>query len=87
MAIFEFTESDAVIRFRREHNHVEVSCNYTPDEAQVAYTAIHVEATRFALAVCSDLVRIHPELGDNVSFQGLRNDILTLGVPSALKGA
>lgn len=64
-AVFEFTESDAVISFRRVGDTVEIEASYVPGLAKVGYAHLRGAAERFLLRVLEDLVSQHPGLGSN----------------------
>lgn len=63
--LFEFTESDAVISFRRVGDAVEIEASYVPGLARVGYAEFRGAAKRFLLRVLEDLVGQHPDLGAN----------------------
>lgn len=63
--VFEFTESDATITFRRDGDMVEIEASYAPRAARVSYNDLQAAAKRFAVRVLDDLVRQHPALCRN----------------------
>ena len=68
---FEFTESEAALRFQRRDADVEVLANYAPAVAKVPYGELREAARAFADRVIGDLLRTHPELKENVAFGSL----------------
>lgn len=63
--LFEFTESDASISFRRAGDVVEIDASYVPDVVNVGYADLRGEAKRFLLRVLEGLIGQHRELGAN----------------------
>lgn len=63
--LFEFTESDAAISFRRVGDAIEIEASYVPGLARVGYADLRGAAKRFLLRVLEDLVGLHPDLGAN----------------------
>lgn len=63
--LFEFTESDASISFRRLADVVEIEASYVPGVATVGYADLRGEVKRFLLRVLQGLMEQHPELGGN----------------------
>lgn len=62
---FEFTESDAEIRFRREGPIVEIETSYVPVRAQVSPSDLSVQTERFLSRVIRDLNGRYPALAEN----------------------
>lgn len=63
--LFEFTESDASIRFRAIGDKVEVEASYAPGIASVDLGVLRQQARRFSDRVLADAIGRHPELGAN----------------------
>lgn len=63
--LFEFTESDASIAFRRAGDLVEIDASYVPDVATVGYADLRGETKRFVLRVLEGLIGEHRELATN----------------------
>ena len=63
--VFEFTESDATIAFRRDHEAVEIEASYVTGMARVAYEDLRTAVRQFAVRVLDDFAREHPELTRN----------------------
>jgi hypothetical protein len=63
--LFEFTESDAAISFRRVGDAVEIEASYVPGLARVGYADLRGAAKRFLLRILEDLIGQHPDLGAN----------------------
>jgi hypothetical protein len=63
--LFEFTESDASILFRRAGDLVEVDASYVPDVATVSYADLRGEVKQFLLRVLEGLIGLHGELATN----------------------
>lgn len=63
--LFEFTESDASISFRRVGALVEIDASYVPGVATVGYADFQGEAKRFLLRVLEGLIGQHRELATN----------------------
>lgn len=69
--VFEFTESDATIEFRRKGAAVEISSSYVDGAAEVAHVDFSLQAEQFLARVVEELGRAHPELADNAFFAEL----------------
>lgn len=63
--LFEFTESDASISFRRSGDLVEIAASYVPGVATVSCADLRGETKRFLLRVLEDLIGQHRELAAN----------------------
>ncbi|MGH9336533.1 MAG: hypothetical protein ACRD21_22575, partial [Vicinamibacteria bacterium] len=72
--IFDFTDSDATIRFQRNEEMVEVTASYAPGSASVLYKSFLEEVDRFAGSVSSRLVNQYPELIENRNFHKLKDE-------------
>jgi hypothetical protein len=73
--VFEFTESDATIEFRRKGGAVEISSSYVDGAAEVAHVDLSLLAEQFLARVVEDLGRAHSELGDNAFFAELERGL------------
>jgi len=69
--VFEFTDSDATIAFRRDGEAVEVKASYVPGAARVAYRDIRAAVKAFMARVLDDFARDHPELLRNAFVAGV----------------
>ena len=63
--VYNFTESDDSISFRRKQEVIEVSSSYAPGVASAGPSELSIEARLFLLRVLNDLIVRHPELGRN----------------------
>lgn len=63
--LFEFTESDASISFRRAGDLVEIDASYVPDVVTASYAELRGETKRFLLRVLEGLIGQHRELATN----------------------
>lgn len=63
--LFEFTESDASIRFRRHDETITVETDYAAAPAEVRYVELSLEVERFLARVVADLVYRYAELASN----------------------
>ena len=70
-AVFEFTESEALIEFSLNGDRVEVSSNYVDETATVDYSTLRHEAFLFAKKVIEELGFEHPLLKQNPHFAAL----------------
>lgn len=68
---FDFTESDAVLRFKREGDEVFISASYAPGQARVSLNELLTMAKSFAERVARELSRQFPPLLENKSFYRL----------------
>lgn len=75
--VFEFTESDATIVFRRHGGTVEVTASYVDGAAEVPYVELSLESERFVARVLEDVRRGRPEFAQN-AFIGDLSRTLTL---------
>src|SRR4051812_26768043 len=62
--VFEFTESDAAIHFRRSDAMVEVTANYVGSLATLEHAELSREAERFLRRVVDDFMRSYPAVGE-----------------------
>jgi hypothetical protein len=70
-AEFEFTESDNVIRFRRDGEDVSVSASYAPHRTIVNLEDLVYAVRTFRKRVVNDLSLIHPQLRMNPTMRNL----------------
>ena len=68
---FDFTESDAVIRFQREEEDVLISASYTPHRTVVTVDDLASAVGLFRKRVVADLLLAHPQLRMNPSMRNL----------------
>ena len=68
---FDFTESDAVLRFKRAKDGILVSASYAPGEACVLLTEFAAAVNSFSRRVARELSQQFPPLHENESFQQL----------------
>lgn len=66
--VFEFTESDAVIRLRRIDDVVEVTSTYVSATASVPFKALLAATRDFARGLAARIVDDHPGLRRNAAF-------------------
>lgn len=59
--MFEFTESDSSIHFRRAGDRVVIEASYVEGEAIASYAELRSESRRFFNRVLRDFVRAYPE--------------------------
>jgi hypothetical protein len=71
-AKFEFTESDATLRFDRLGHDVIVSGSYAPGKILVPLTEFKKQIGEFASRLDAELVSKQPDLRENVVYQGFR---------------
>jgi len=64
-SVFEFTESDATITFRRDGDLVHIAGDYVPGTAAVPLEELRTATDTFLRKVVTDLTRLHPELARN----------------------
>lgn len=77
--VFEFTESDATVTFRRDGDAVEIEASYVPGTARVAYEDLQTAVKRFMIRVLDDLARDHPELTRNPFVAGVLKTMASNG--------
>jgi hypothetical protein len=77
--VFEFTESDATIAFRRDGEVVEIEASYVPGAARVAHEDLRTAVKRFVVRVLGDFARDHPELARNPFVAGVLETIASNG--------
>jgi hypothetical protein len=63
--LFEFTESDAAISFRRLADAVEIEASYVPGLATISYAHLELAAKAFLHRVLKDLTSDYPQLVSN----------------------
>lgn len=64
---FEFTESDAAIKFRRQGDMVEIEAGYASAAAEVRHVEFSLQAERFVARVVADLAGRYIDLASNPS--------------------
>lgn len=77
--VFEFTESDATITFRRDGHSVDIEASDVPGTARVAYGDLRAAVKRFLVRVLDDFARDHPELMRNPFVAGVLETIASNG--------
>ncbi|MBV9671890.1 MAG: hypothetical protein JO076_03580 [Verrucomicrobia bacterium] len=73
---FEFTESDAVLEFRKQGNDVVITASYAPGAIKVPFSQFQQQVERFTTQFTMDIYELYPELSRNPAF-------LRLGFPSS----
>jgi hypothetical protein len=68
---FDFTESDAVLRFKRAGEGILISASYAPGEAYVPLTEFTTAVNSFSRRVANELSQQFPSLCENKSLQQL----------------
>jgi NAD(P)-dependent dehydrogenase (short-subunit alcohol dehydrogenase family) len=68
---FEFTESEAWLRFTRRGNRVIITASYSPGNAQVEYSQFVHAVERLSKRLRTELLRLNPALAKNPAFQKL----------------
>jgi hypothetical protein len=68
-ATFEFTESDATIRFKRANDNVNVEASYAEAVGECSFDAFSREVDRFRHAVFQAAKDRYPSLGKNVAYK------------------
>jgi hypothetical protein len=71
-AEFEFTESDATLRFNRHGYDVIVSGSYAPGKILVPLSEFKKQIAEFTRRLDAELVRKQPDLRENIVYQGFR---------------
>lgn len=69
---FEFTESDATLRFERRGQEVTISGSYAMGEIIVSFTAFREQATDFGRRLNGELLAKRPELRLNPVYQDFK---------------
>ncbi len=64
-ALFEFTESDDTIAFRRVDDVVEIQASYVAGAARASYPDLRAAANQFLARVLADLIHSYPDLRQN----------------------
>lgn len=77
--VFEFTESDATIAFRRERDAVEIEASYVPGAARVNYADLRASVKLFVVRVLDDFAGDHPELARNPFVAGVLDAVTSSG--------
>lgn len=68
-SVFEFTESDAQIKFNRQGDWLRVWCNYSNDQAVVPFLEMLDTAKSFSRNMLYDLTNSYPDLLRNRSLK------------------
>lgn len=68
---FEFTESDAVLEFRKEGKDVVITASYAPGAIKVPFSHFQQQVDRFTIQFTMDVYELYPELSRNPAFLGL----------------
>jgi hypothetical protein len=71
-AEFEFTESDATLRFDRRGHDVVVSGSYAHGKIVVPLTEFRKQSTEFARRLDAELVSKQPDLRENTVYQAFK---------------
>jgi hypothetical protein len=64
-ASFDFTESDALIRFRRDGGHVDITCTYAAGSIRAEHGAFRAAVAAFVRRVVTELCDQFPGLAEN----------------------
>ncbi|MGA8655742.1 MAG: hypothetical protein WB586_06290 [Chthoniobacterales bacterium] len=70
-ADFEFTESDALLRFRRKASKLVISSSYASGEAVVPISTVIEHLKKFEADLRAELLTRHPDLQRNAHFRRL----------------
>jgi len=70
-ALFDFTESDAAIRFERKGQYVEIGPNYTTASGKVLFGDFVAAVKAFVAHLRADVINRFPSLGSNHVFNHL----------------
>jgi hypothetical protein len=68
---FEFTESDAWIRFEREGHEVIITTSYRPGAAKIPFSELKAKVLEFQEKLKTELTAKYPEVKSNQHFRGL----------------
>jgi hypothetical protein len=63
--LFEFTESEAVLRFTRSGDVVRIEASYTPVVVQISFDMLYREVVKFCRRILDELAAAHPDLRSN----------------------
>jgi hypothetical protein len=69
---FEFTESEATLRFDRRRQEMIISGSYAPGEIVIPFTEFIERARDFGRRLDSELLAKRPELGQNPIYQDFK---------------
>jgi hypothetical protein len=72
-AIFDFTESDAIIRFMKKERHVEIMPSYTTASGKASFDDFVAAVDAFIAHLRSDVINQFPLLNCNQAFIHLMN--------------
>ncbi len=75
--LFELTESDAVIEFRRQGDTVRIEADYASTAAEVRHVEFSLPAERFVARVVADLTGRYPDLASNSFVVALSRGLTT----------
>lgn len=67
-AAFEFTENNERLVFRRLNGDIQITASYTSSSASVPMDELSSAIRRFADQVCSELLKLYPDLKHNAAF-------------------
>jgi hypothetical protein len=76
--LFEFTESDAVIEFRRQGDLLRIEAGYASAAAELRRVEFSLHVERFVARLVADLAGRYRELGSNPFIVALSRDLTTL---------
>ncbi|HZC34617.1 MAG TPA: hypothetical protein VE242_03330 [Chthoniobacterales bacterium] len=68
---FEFTESEAWLRFSRHGNQVVITASYAPGRAEIEYPRFVQAVEHFGKRLRAELLRLNPALSKNSAFERL----------------
>ena len=63
--LFEFTESEATIGFKRVGENVRIEASYAQPPAEVGYPELRGTVERFLARLLDELIAAHPDLARN----------------------
>jgi hypothetical protein len=86
-AAFEFTESDAWLRFSRQGDAVEISASYVPQKTVVEMRDFCALLTSSAQDFFTRVATQDPGLASNPSFQRMRERVFAAPTPKQSSGA
>jgi hypothetical protein len=75
--LFEFTESDAAIEFRRQGDTVRIEADYASAAAEVRHVEFSLQAEQFVARVVADLTGRYPDLASNPFVVALSRGLTT----------
>jgi hypothetical protein len=86
-AAFEFTESDAWLRFSRRGDAVEISASYVPQRTVIEMRDLCTLLTSSAQDFFTQIATENPGLASNPSFQRMRERVFATPAPKQTSGA